>query len=139
MLRMKYLVDLQLILDVLEGETDGAKGAMALLEKHRADELVLAPTSYVALGPFFMGIQSMQDRFLGNLGVKVAETAPATVLDAAYSAWSRYQKENPADRGGRGAFDRLYVGAYALLFDGILTRNGGFYRAYFETLNVVDS
>ena len=130
---------LKFVLDVLEGETDGAKAAMALFEAHRADELVLAPTSYVALSPSFMGMRSMQDRFLDTLGVKVAGTAPAKVMDAACSAWSRYQQENPAGRSGMGVFERLYIGAYALLFDGLLTRDGAFYRAHFEPLRIVES
>ena len=43
----------------------------------------------------FMGIRSMQDRFLENLGIHVAGNAPTKVMDAAYSAWSRYQQDNP--------------------------------------------
>ena len=35
-------------------------------------------------------------------------------------------------------FDQLYIGAYALLYDGILTRQGDLYRKYFESLNVVE-
>lgn len=85
-----------------------------------------------------MGIRSMQDRFLDNLGVTVTKNAPAKVMDAAYSAWSRYQKENPVVKGGMSVFDQLYIGAYALLFDGILTRNGSLYRTYFDSLNVIE-
>lgn len=135
---MKYLVDPQLILDVLESEGERAKSATALFEKHGQDELVLAPTSYLALSSAFMGIRSMQDRFLDNLGVTVTKNAPAKVMDAAYSAWSRYQKENPVVKGGMSVFDQLYIGAYALLFDGILTRNGSLYRTYFDSLNVIE-
>ena len=135
---MKYIVDPQLLLDVLERDCKRSESAAALFEKHRRDELVLAPTSYLALSPSFMGIRSMQDRFLDNLGVTVAKNAPAKVMDAAYSAWSRYQKENPVVKGGMSVFDQLYIGAYALLFDGILTRQGDLYRKYFESLNVVE-
>ena len=80
----------------------------------------------------------MQDRFLDNLGVKVTKNAPATVMNAAYQAWSRYQKENPIAKGGLSVFDQLYIGAYALLYDGILTRNGDLYRNYFESLKVIE-
>ena len=85
-----------------------------------------------------MGIRSMQDRFLETLGVRVTKNAPARVVDAAYSAWSRYQQDNPRIAGGNSVFDQLYIGAYALLYDGILTRQGDLYRKYFETLNVVE-
>ena len=135
---MKYLVDPQLILDVLESEGERAGKVAALFERHRGDELILAPTSYLALGASFMGVKSMQDRFLENLGIAVAKNAPARVVDAAYSAWSRYQQENPTVKGGMSVFDQLYIGAYALLFDGILTRNAALYRTYFDSLNIVE-
>ena len=135
---MKFLVDPQLIADALKGESEEGKSALALFEAHRVDELVLAPTSYVALSPAFMGIRSMQDRFLETVGIRVSRNAPAKVMDAAYSAWSRYQQDNPRIAGGNSVFDQLYIGAYALLYDGILTRQGDLYRKYFETLNVVE-
>ena len=135
---MKFLVDPQLITDALKGESEAGKSALALFEAHKADELILAPTSYVALSPAFMGIRSMQDRFLETIGVRVARNAPAKVMDAAYSAWSRYQQDNPRIAGGNSVFDQLYIGAYALLYDGILTRQGDLYRKYFESLNVVE-
>ena len=33
---------------------------------------------------------------------------------------------------------QLVIGAYALLFDGILTQQGAFYRRYFDSLNVIE-
>ena len=136
--KRKYLGDPELLLDILSGKGDSRLRAMALLEAHRDDELVLAPTSYVALSAAFMGIRSMQDQFLKNLGVMVTRNAPAKVMDAAYTAWSAYQKANPTVKGGMSVFDALYIGAYALLFDGILTRQGNLYRKYFDTLNVLE-
>ena len=136
--RKKYLVDPELLLDILSGRGDAGPRATAFLERHRGDELVLAPTSYVALSAAFMGIRSMQDQFLKNFGITVTRNAPAKVMDAAYTAWSAYQKENPTVKGGMSVFDSLYIGAYALLFDGILTRQGDLYRRYFDTLNVLE-
>ena len=135
---MKFLVDPQLITDALKGESEEGRRALDLFTAHKADELILAPTSYIALSPAFMGIRSMQDRFLENIGVRVTRNAPAKVMDAAYSAWSRYQQENPRVAGGNSVFDQLYIGAYALLYDGILTRQGDLYHRYFESLNVIE-
>ena len=135
---MKFLVDPQLVTDALKGESEEGRRALDLFEAHKADELILAQTSYIALSSAFMGIRSMQDRFLETLGVRVTKNAPARVMDAAYSAWSRYQQDNPRIAGGNSVFDQLYIGAYALLYDGILTRQGDLYRKYFETLNVVE-
>ena len=133
----KYIVDPQLVTDILDAKSEEGVRANALIEAHRGDELILAPTSYVTLSSAFMGIRSMQDRFLENLGIKVAKTASGKVMDAAYSAWSRYQKDNPGAEGP-GIFESLYIGAYALLYDGLLTRQGHLYRKYFETLTVIE-
>ena len=133
----RYVVDPQLVTDILDAKSEAAVRANALIEEHRGDELILAPTSYVALSSAFMGIRSMQDRFLTNLGIRVAKTASGRVMDAAYSAWSRYQKDNPGSEGP-GIFESLYIGAYALLYDGLLTRQGDLYRKYFETLTVLE-
>ena len=56
---MKFLVDPQLVKDALEGESEAGKRAIALFEAHKADDLILAPTSYIALSPAFMGIRTM--------------------------------------------------------------------------------
>ena len=133
----RYIVDPQLVTDILDAKSEAAARANALIEAHRGDDLILAPTSYVALSSAFMGIRSMQDRFLENLGIKVTKTTSEKVLSAAYSAWSRYQKDNPGSEGP-GIFESLYIGAYALLYDGLLTRKGDLYRKYFETLTVLE-
>ena len=133
----KYIVDPQLVTDILDAKSEEAARANALIESHRGDELILVPTSYVALSSAFMGIRSMQDRFLENLVIKVARTASEKVLSAAYSAWSRYRQDHPGAEGP-GAFESLYIGAFALLYDGLLTRQGALYRKYFETLTVIE-
>lgn len=133
----RYIVDPQLVTDILDAKSEAAARANALIEAHRGDDLILAPTSYVALSSAFMGIRSMQDRFLENLGIRVAKTASEKVLSAAYSAWGRYQQDNPGSEGP-GIFESLYIGAYALLYDGLLTRQGDLYRKYFETLTVIE-
>ena len=136
---MRYIVDPQVILDSLKGHSDAGKRALALLTVHLGDELILVPTSYLALAPAFMGVRAMEDRFLEKFGIRVAKGAPAKVMDVVYAAWSRYQQDHPRTTGGSSVFDQLYVGAYALGYDGILTLRGDLYRRYFETLKIVDS
>lgn len=52
----RYIVDPQLVTDILDAKSEAAARANALIEAHRGDELILAPTSYVALSSAFMGI-----------------------------------------------------------------------------------
>ena len=135
---MKYLVDPQLITAILDVKSKLSKRITAWLEEHRTDEILLAPTSYIALSPAFMGNQATQDRFLSNLGIKVAKQASAKVMDDAYAVWNRFQEETTRVKGGGFVFDQLYIGAFALQYDGLLTRHGDLYRRYFKDLNVIE-
>ena len=134
----QYLVDPRLIVDILENDPKWGKRAAKLIDAHADDLLVLAPISYLALGPAFMGMRTMQDEFLANLGISIAQRTPIDVMHAAYKAWCAYQQENPKAKGIGSVFDSLYVGAHALLYDGFLTRQGDLYRKYYQTLNIIE-
>lgn len=135
---MKYIVDPRLLLDILEDDPERGGPALALLEKHKNATLVLAPISYVALAPAFMGLRELQDEFLSNLGITVATDFPLETLHTAYKAWSEYVRDNPDKVGGGNELDFVCVGAVALLHDGILTRDGAFFRKYFLSLRVIE-
>ena len=135
---MQYLVDPRLIVDVLDADPEWGERSAKLFDKHKEDLLVLAPISYLALGPACMGMRTMQDEFLANLGITVGQKMPIDVMHAAYNAWCGYQKDNPGARGVGSVFDSLYIGAFALMYDGILTRQGDLYRKYYKTLEVFE-
>lgn len=137
-MEMQYLVDPRLIVDILENDPKWGKRSAKLIDDHSDDLLVLAPISYLALGPAFMGMRTMQDEFLANLGITIAQRTPIDVMHAAYKAWVAYQQDNPNAKGIGSAFDSLYVGALALMYDGILTRQGSLYRKYYSTLRVFE-
>jgi len=73
---------------------------------------------------------------MSRLGVDFSAIELETAL-AASASWKKYR-----DRGGRRdrvAADFL-IGAHALLqANRLLTRDRGFYRAYFSSLKVIDS
>lgn len=135
---MEYLVDPRLVVDILDGDPEWARRSAKLIDAHARDTLLLAPISYLSLGPAFMGMRTMQDEFLQNLGISVIGSVPVDAMYAAYDAWFRYQKDHPNAKGVGSVFDSLYVGALALLHDGILTRQGDLYREYYKTLRVFE-
>lgn len=137
-MKYQYVVDPRLVVDVLEGDPEWGVKSAALFDAHRKDELLLVPISYLSLGPVFMGIRTMQDEFLANLGITVASKFPIETMNAAYKAWCDHLADNPNAKGPGSAFDSLYIGAYALLYDGILTRQGDLYRRYYPTLRVFE-
>lgn len=134
---MQYIVDPRLIVDVLENDRKWGKRSAELLDAHHNDVLLIAPCSYLALGPAFMGIRTVQDEFLSRLGICVAQKMPQNIMNSAYKAWCGYQKDHPQASAG-SVFDSLYIGAFALMYDGILTRQGQLYRTYYKTLRVIE-
>ena len=134
----QYIVDPRLVVDILEGDAEWGVRSARLMDRSRNNRLFIAPISYLALGPVFMGIRSMQDAFLANLGMSVAQKFPIEVMDSAYKAWCAYKDDHPGASGPGSAFDSLYIGAFALLYDGIITRQGDLYRQYYPSLPVIE-
>ena len=134
----QYIVDPRLVVDILEGDAEWGVRSARLMDRHRNSRLFISPISYLALGPVFMGIRSMQDAFLANLGISVAQKFPIEVMDSAYKAWCAYKDDHPGASGPGSAFDSLYIGAFALLYDGIITRQGDLYRQYYPSLPVIE-
>ena len=134
----QYIVDPRLVVDILEGDAEWGVRSARLVDGHRSDRLFVTPLSYLALGPAFMGMRPLQDAFLANLGIGVAQKFPIEVMNSAYRAWCAYKGDNPRASGPGSAFDSLYIGAFALLYDGILTRQGDLYRRYYPSLPVFE-
>ena len=134
MVTCQYVVDPRLVVDILEGDAEWGVRSARLMDRHRNSRLFIAPISYLALGPVFMGMRSMQDAFLANLGITLAQKFPIEVMTSAYKAWCAYEGDHPGASGPGSAFDSLYIGAIALLHDGILTRQGDLYRRYYPSL-----
>lgn len=134
----QYIVDPRLVVDILEGDSEWGVRSARLMDRYRNHRLLIAPNSYLALGPAFMGMRSLQDAFLANLGISVTQKFPIEVMDAAYKAWCAYNGDHPGASGPGSAFDSLYIGAIALLYDGIITRQGDLYRRYYPSLPVIE-
>lgn len=135
---MQYVVDPYLVVDILDGDPEWGERSARLLDAHRKDTLIMAPLSYLALAPAFCGQHSLQDEFLLGLGISVHCKYPMETLYAAYDAWYHYQLEHPDATGIGSPFDALCLGAFALSYDGLLTRNASLYRQYFLSLRVLE-
>ena len=136
-MKAAYVVDTPILLDILENDPEYGASSAALLDRYADATLHISLISYFELAPAFDGKRSLQDEFLGQLGVvlshqNVRETGPLV-----YRAWARYYRRVEAS-GGRGfPFVPCLLGVLACCFDGIITRRGAVYRAIFPDLNVI--
>lgn len=135
---MTWMVDIQLIVDVLEGDPQhGAASAQLIDDYRRFGELYISPVAYIQLGPLFGGLKELQDKFLDSLGIMMASKDIQDHTSLILSAWCRYVK-NSGDTTSEIPFTKLLIGAAALSYDGLLTRRPEEFRRFFPKLNCVN-
>ncbi len=119
-----------LLPDPVHGESSSA----ALEKAFHEGSLMVNEIVYAELAPHFESPKLLDD-VLGKLGIQTA-IADTEIAFSAGEAWKTYRKT--AGKRGRIIADFL-IGAHALIkADRLLTRDRGFYRAYFERLVVLN-
>ena len=136
-MKAAYVVDTPILLDILENDPEYGASSAALLDRYSDASLLISLISYFELAPAFDGKRSLQDEFLGQIGVvlshqNVRETGPLV-----YRAWARYYRRVQALGGQEFQFVPCLLGTLACCYDGIITRRGAIYRAIFPDLNVI--
>ena len=132
---MISVVDTNVILDVLNDDPRFATASIRAMQDALGDGALMAcDVVWAEVGAWFASPEAaveVMDRF----GVRFAALDPE-VSAAAGRVWHRYRKE-------AGSRDRLLpdflIGTHAWMrADRLLTRDRGFYRAYFKRLKIVD-
>lgn len=131
---MSWVVDTCVLIDVLEDDPEfGAVSAHAL-EQLLPEGLVVSPLTYAELAPAFEGDLALQDEFLAGVGVQYQEDWTWDDTVRAHAAWHAHarrrreglvRKRPPAD---------ILVGAFALRFQGLITRNPEDFKTAFPDL-----
>ena len=133
---MAWVVDSCVLIDVIsEDETFGECSADCLV-RCASSELILCPVSYVEIAPSFYGDRRGQDTFLSE--VEVDFSVPWEWADTlvAHEAWSRYVSLKRENRMCRKPIADVQIGAFAMRFDGLITRNGADFRKLFPKLKI---
>jgi hypothetical protein len=150
-------IDTNVLLDVLiPGAPHGDESERALAEAVRAGAIVISEPAYAELAAHFADRADL-DGFLTDTGIRL-EPSGAEALHRAGRAWSEYLRRRPAtlacphcgapqevrcDRCGASIQPRQHVvadfviGAHAVIHgDRLLTRDRGYYGAYFPELKL---
>lgn len=133
----ELLVDPCLVLDVLENDPRYGHSSAALIDKYANGGLTLSPVAYLELAPAFAGNRTLQDEFLGKLGISVKCVFPESDLPPLHRRWARCVEEAAASGRAQPSFVAFINGACALTAEGLLTRRVELYRSLFPTLNLV--
>ena len=130
---MKSAVDSSLLFDIVKG-APGAAAAQTALEAALARGSVCVCAVVVAeLGRYFADEQDLRD-FLAACQIDHDPLSMESALEAARIMRSYARNKGPRER----VAPDFLIGAHALVqADALLTTDAGFFRHYFEGLNVV--
>ena len=133
---MPWVVDTCLLIDIAENDPEFGKTSARLLDRRRSAGLLIAPVSYVELAALFTGVTGVQNEFLESSGVSWTHswTWPDTV--AAHRAWHDYILKRRRDEINKRPIADVLIGAFAMRFDGLLTRTVKHFRGLFPDLRL---
>lgn len=128
-------VDTNVLLDLFGADpTFGPRSKRAIIACQAEGQLVACEVVWAEVASFFPSSDATRDA-ISRLGVEFSPVGLETALLAS-NAWKVYRSRG--GKRGRVVADFL-IGAHALSqAERLLTRDRGFYRAYFSRLKVLD-
>lgn len=134
---MAWVVDTCLLIDVAEADPRFGVASAQLLDRLRPDGLIICPMSDVELAPVFEADESLQQQFLQNMAVSWQERWAEADTRAARLGWHDYVTRRRAGPVPKRPLADVLIGAFAMRFQGILTRNDADFRQLFPKLTAV--
>ena len=133
---MIWVVDTCVVIDLVECDGEfGAVSAAALASKID-DSFVIAPITYVELGPVFDGERERQDAFLKKSWIDFDFAGNKEAVFAAHKAWYEHVLRKRKGETLKHPIADVMIGAYALQKGGLITRNEDDFRSLYPMLNI---
>ena len=133
---MIWVVDTCVVIDLVERDSEfGAVSAAALASKID-DSFVIAPITYVELGPVFDGDRERQDAFLKESWIDFDFAGNKDAVLAAHKAWYEHVLRKRKGEVTKRPIADVLIGAYALQKGGLITRNEDDFRSLYPDLTI---
>ncbi len=120
---MAWIVDTCLVIDVLEDDPQFGERSAAFLDEMSVAGLALSPVSYIELAPAFLGDDSRQRDFLDKVGIQYKDNWTWADTLNAHRIWHAHILARREAGGPKRPVADMLIGAFALRFEGLLTRN----------------
>lgn len=135
---MAWVVDTCLLIDVAVADPAFGLSSANLLVNRLRDGLTVCPVTYIELAPVFGGDRLAEEQFLTNVGVIWPEAWTLADSLQAHTAWALHVQRKRQRTTAKRPIADILIGAFALRFQGLLTRNGADFRRQFPGLVVVE-
>jgi len=134
---MPWVVDTCLVLDVLDADPDFGRKSAQLLDRKRIEGLVVCPVTFIELAPAFDGDLKEASFFLDQVGIAHESVWQADDTLNGFSAWNLHITQKRKGNSPKRPIADILIGAFALRFHGLLTRNTVDFKSSFPVLKVV--
>jgi predicted nucleic acid-binding protein len=135
---MAWVVDTCLLLDVALDDPKFFPASARLLDAKQADGLLVCPVSVVEISPVFAGQMAAVTEFLERLNIPSAEPWTHADTQTAFTAWHNYVAAKRQGQIAKRPIADVLIGAFALRFQGLLTRNPSDFRQLFPSLPIFE-
>lgn len=131
---MAWVVDTCVLLDVLEDDPEFGRSSAFTLDALVEEGLVVCPVTYAELAPAFQGDRSLQDEFLGGIGLDYRQDWLWEDTLRAHEAWSTFIQRKRSGLLPKRPLADILIGAFAVRHQGLITRNPDDFQTVFPGL-----
>ena len=135
---MAWVVDTCRLLDVALDDPKFFSASARLLDEKQADGLVVCPVSVVEISPVFAGQIAVVTEFLERLNIPWPEPWTHADTQTAFTAWNNYVVAKRQRQIAKRPIADVLIGAFAMRFQGLLTRNPSDFRQLFPALPIIE-
>ncbi|TVQ97095.1 MAG: type II toxin-antitoxin system VapC family toxin [Desulfovibrionales bacterium] len=135
---MAWVVDTCVLIDVFDEDQRYGKASALMLQELLPQGLVVSPISFIEWSPAFMGDQHTQRLFFDELSAEYHCPWIWEDFMVAHAAWARYVHLKKLKAVPKRPIAEILIGAFASMFDGLVTRNVADFRTIFPDLIIVD-
>ena len=131
---MAWVVDTCVLLDVLEDDPEFGRSSALTLDAHVEDGLIVCPVTYAELAPAFQGDRTLQDEFLGGVGLEYRQDWLWEDTLRAHEAWNTFVQRKRSGQLPKRPLADILIGAFAVRHQGLITRNPDDFKPVFPGL-----
>ncbi|MEX2382357.1 MAG: type II toxin-antitoxin system VapC family toxin [Opitutales bacterium] len=135
---MEWVVDTSVLVDVFENDPDFGLRSARCLTRYLSQGLVVCPVTYIEFSPVCLGDQLLQETFFRKVGVRSLEPWTSKDTLTAHCLWNEHIQAKRAGSVKKRPIADVFIGAFALRYAGLITRNAKDFSRLAPGLSIVE-